>query len=79
MSEMVERVARAFAGKFISPEPQHYAMARAALEAIREPSEEMVRAITPQVTTDGRVNYRLMIDATLKDDPGVSTSLLEGE
>ena len=77
MSEMVERVARAlhahddefytWAAGGHEMRQAYRAEARAALEAMREPTDEMVRAITPQETTDGRINYRIMIDAALRE------------
>lgn len=72
MSEMVERVARAMMyadwGSDRTPPPDvsiknYYAMARAAIEAMREPTAGMVEA------TEGwdshRVAWQLMIDAAL--------------
>ena len=59
-------------GQYIGPEGFR-AAARAALEAIREPSEEMVREAREcdpgydQCSADGATHWRAMIDAILND------------
>ncbi len=79
MSEMVERVARAIFNNVrgVSPAPNAWkdyeGDARAALAAIREPTESMV--IAAHLSAKGmndfeefRVGYRAMIDAALAED-----------
>lgn len=80
MSEMVERVARAMANKITGWEadwPTFQHAARAAIEAMREPTDWMTdavpasysaafRAIWPKICAD---IYRTMIDEALKVQP----------
>jgi hypothetical protein len=65
MSEMVDRVALAIGAKF----PDWSAMARAAIEAMREPTTKMLYEGN-RSTTDGRGaedSWPAMIDEALKD------------
>lgn len=75
--EMIERVARALAGyPHREPNDGHYANARIAIEAMREPTEAMLRAVIPDEPDadpkDLRIcrelearEYRAMIDVAL--------------
>jgi DNA polymerase/3'-5' exonuclease PolX len=65
MSEMVERVARAMYGE-IDFRGEAYKKARAAIEAMREPTEQMSTAgeLTP-FDCHSDVTWRAMIDAAL--------------
>jgi len=78
MSEMVERVARAIQAKLddefaqrggLDAEEMAAIAARAAVEAMREPTHDMVRAGGNAQTVNARANrglyYRAMIDAAL--------------
>lgn len=78
MSEMVERVARAIAlaggtefdklpashGPGFGMRQMYLSMARAAIEAMREPTEAMIAAGDEQSCQE---TYRRMIDAALKE------------
>jgi hypothetical protein len=73
MSEMVERVARAIEDECAGCDPRNFSAftnaARAAIAALREPTEAMVMAgkdapFCPDIPTDV---WYAMIDATLKD------------
>jgi len=74
MSEMVERVARALSG-WLHGSPSWescFPMARAAIEAMREPTEAMVWAgRADHLTVDGeewsKPIWQAMIDAALED------------
>ncbi len=66
MSEMIERVAKAINnvdGCYVQPQPWHYAEAKAAIEVMREPTEEMTRGRF-DVSVRG---WYAMIDAALKE------------
>lgn len=72
MSEMVERVARAIEAKSNFAISQHHAkaLARAVIEAMREPTGEQraaVRAIPTGNWEIARDYWRTMIDAALKE------------
>lgn len=76
MSEMMKKVAKVIfdelcPGVRYSPNDQreYYIVARAAIEAMRNPSEEMCKAGTEQLPHDDSVSsiYSTMIDAALKD------------
>lgn len=81
MSEMVERVARAIAdagGSDFDQLPSKHGpgfglrnmymnMARAAIEAMREPTQRMEDAAFSQTMTIPTRGYTAMIDAALKD------------
>jgi hypothetical protein len=89
MSEMVERVARAIAKarhpgltwptksdpEYIQTVHTYLRDARAAIEAMREPTEEMIKASNRE--WDGRMSHRssgawqVMIDAALKETTDV--------
>lgn len=63
MNEMIERVAKAI-GK-LPLITSNTELAKAAIAAMREPTEEMILAGDSDV--NGRGNYKNMIDAALKD------------
>lgn len=80
MSEMVERVARAIALADLDPETRaavdpdvwfvaesYYALARAALEAMREPTQDMLLADPRRDMDLSEESWAAMIDAALKD------------
>lgn len=80
MSEMVERVARAIALEDLDPETRaavdpdvwfvaesYYDLARAAIEAMREPTGAMEDAAFSSTLTIPKRGYQAMIDAALKD------------
>ena len=81
MSEMVEKVARAMAEKSKARQPGMHTlnslpmdgkedfleMARAAIEAMREPTEAMEDAAFSSTLTIPKRGYQAMIDAALKD------------
>ncbi len=68
MSEMVERVAKAIANNsnLYGCDPKN--IARAAIEAMREPTEAMEKAVSgdEHIDQDPRYYWPLMIDAALK-------------
>ena len=71
MSEMVERVARAMAERAgfsweHCTQEQWKSDARAGIEAMREPTKEMVRAAEANAGAPYTYAYRDMIDAALK-------------
>lgn len=76
---MIERVARAIAAKETGSETNYRDFvdaARAAIEAMREPTDEMVRAgravdgqyNTVRASIDAAAHYRAMIDKALEKD-----------
>lgn len=75
-NEMIERVARAIADANMEDYDElkelHDALARAAIAAMREPTEAMEReyfnALTGNRREVGRKVYRAMIDAALKSE-----------
>lgn len=75
MTEMVERVAQAFAGLHITTADGSPVapgdVARAAIEAMRRPTVEMALAGRPTSLYPGRT-YAAMIDAALKRPTGPS-------
>lgn len=75
MNEMIERVARAIADAdmedYMEFAHRYDAAARAAIEAMREPSEKMVlagKAVEPRHYTFSS-SYLAMIDAALEETP----------
>lgn len=72
-SEMVERVARAIydemdlADSLSLPEAERYA--RAAIAAMRESTEGMIKARFNNLGKGGKVEYQAMIDAALQENP----------
>jgi len=72
---MIERVARAIQdrcrerGFNVCPAPLVHHIAAAAIEAMREPTEEMVDACDINIPTEGMIYgvWRDMIDAALKE------------
>lgn len=66
MSEMIDRVAGAIMGASHS---DYRIMARAAIAAMREPTEVMLRAFYGDMPVESRLgdDWRDMIDAALKD------------
>lgn len=70
---MIEKVAMAicpWGGKKDSKCPKCrvcYANAKAAIEAMREPSDEMLKAYYSFAYVDGILAYKAMIDAALKE------------
>lgn len=68
---MIERVAKAIALRDTTDE---FAMTRAAIEAMREPTEEMIKvgfsmtATAQSGTIDIEEVWQAMLDAALKDD-----------
>ena len=69
MTEMVERVARAIreSEEWSSfwGEEESLVLARAAIEAMREPTNKMLAAAMAETATDLTAEYRAMIDAAL--------------
>lgn len=71
MNDMIERVAKAIALRDTTDE---FAMTRAAIEAMREPTEEMIKvgfsmtATAQSGTIDIEEVWQAMLDAALKDD-----------
>ena len=70
MSEMIERVAEAIAAREALMYPSHFdakALARAAIEAMREPTEEMVSASYGPRWAENEIEdkWGRMIDAAL--------------
>lgn len=68
-NEMVERVAKAIydnSGMTYSNQQYYQGLAKAAIAAMREPTEEMVNAYNNQEPLS-REAYRAMIDAALKE------------
>lgn len=68
MNEMVERVAKAISGAPF-PSPKSLAKARAAIEAMREPTEFMVGEAARLNHPRDRDVWRTMIDAALASPP----------
>jgi hypothetical protein len=73
MSEMVERVAQALADaeyRSYDGDANHYEMARAAIAAMREPTDDMICAAKDEdmAWNVGDV-WRAMIDEALADEP----------
>ena len=70
MSEMIERVAKAINdvdGCYVQPQPWHYIEAKAAIEAMCEPTEEMLEAGAYDLDMKLETQYKNMIDAALKE------------
>lgn len=70
MSEMIERVAKAIAETVRNDGMVTYDSARAAIEAMRDPTDEMASAFAASCDEHGMVmwksGYRAMIDEALK-------------
>ena len=70
MTTMVEKVARAIA---LRDSTDECAMARAAIEAMREPTDEMVTAAEMKMSRLARLQIRFlfetMVDAALDENP----------
>jgi hypothetical protein len=72
MSEMIERVARAIKDEFYrAPTSTWNGCARAAIEAMRGPTPDMVAAIGFPAGLEGLRCWRAMIDAALKETTDV--------
>ena len=75
MSEMVERVGEALRKECLSifgstwNNDNAWRLARAAIEAMREPTQEMVDAVDLGIPTEGQIfnTWREMIDAALNE------------
>lgn len=72
MTEMIERVAQALKDSGLREDYDvRLALARAAIEAMREPTKEMIdegnRRISVSATENTRVTWHNMIDEALKD------------
>jgi hypothetical protein len=66
----VEEVARAIAGAADLHHPDYDAMARAAIKAMREPTQEMAGAPDDIFLVEARDIWRAMIDAALSEGEG---------
>ena len=71
MSDMIKRVAQAIKadaakGRFPIGDSMAESMARAAIKAMREPTDEMVNAMEEGLITERIAEYKAMIDAALQ-------------